>query len=312
EAVAAGVMGSLASAAALLVHEHASFEAAAVWLLLFSASAIVSIQSSIAFRRIRAAEANELQQRVDAQSQLARSERRRAQAEKLAVVGQLATGVAHEIRNPLQLAMLQLDFLKTERMTDATRERVTQVNRALEKIAQIVNDLRGFAGGNDDSELEAVRVEEVLDETLRLADLRLKRVARVEQSLGGVIPRVRAQPRQLSQVLLNLLVNAADALEESHREDALIRVGVDQHDGNVRILVEDNGPGIPPEVMPRLFEPFFTTKGEGKGTGLGLALSREYVERFGGVLSAENREGGGARFIIDLPTEQPPEPAIKN
>jgi C4-dicarboxylate-specific signal transduction histidine kinase len=119
------------------------------------------------------------------------------------------------------------------------------------------------------------------------------------------LPEVFATRRRLAQVLLNLLVNAGDALEEARVQGGEVRVtGVVQGD-KVTLLVEDNGPGFPPEVLPRLFESFFTTKGPEKGTGLGLSLSREMVERFGGRLTAENRPEGGARLRLELPVHKP-------
>jgi C4-dicarboxylate-specific signal transduction histidine kinase len=108
------------------------------------------------------------------------------------------------------------------------------------------------------------------------------------------------------QVLLNLLLNAADAVAEAvppRRADIVVRARAVE--GGVRLEVEDNGPGIRPEVMPKLFEPFFTTKPPDKGTGLGLALCREYVSRAGGTLRAENRAEGGARFILEVPGVRP-------
>ncbi|MFY0582477.1 sensor histidine kinase [Cystobacter fuscus] len=108
--------------------------------------------------------------------------------------------------------------------------------------------------------------------------------------------------------MLNLLVNAGDSLEEARVRDGEVRVTGVAEDKRVALLVEDNGPGFPPEVLPRLFESFFTTKGPDKGTGLGLALSRELVERFGGTLVAENRPEGGARLRLELPAHPPLRP----
>jgi len=112
------------------------------------------------------------------------------------------------------------------------------------------------------------------------------------------------------QVLLNLLVNAADAVElVTPSRPAHIGVGARRVDGGVRVVVEDNGPGFAPEVLSRLFEPFFTTKPPGKGTGLGLALCREFVSRAGGSLQAENRPEGGARFVLRMPAAREPDVA---
>jgi C4-dicarboxylate-specific signal transduction histidine kinase len=137
---------------------------------------------------------------------------------------------------------------------------------------------------------DSCAIHQVLDEALRLASVRLRAVARVEQQFSA---------RHLSQVLVNLLGNAADAL--GGREGGRVRV-VAQLEGSgwVRLSVEDNGPGIAPAVLERLFEPFVSTKGPGRGTGLGLTLSREYVERFGGSLEGHTLEGGGATFILSL------------
>ncbi|MFY0575951.1 sensor histidine kinase [Cystobacter fuscus] len=121
-------------------------------------------------------------------------------------------------------------------------------------------------------------------------------------SFAAELPRVGLGHRHLVQVMLNLLINAVDAVESAQpSRQARIAVGARWLEGVVRLDVEDNGPGISPEVLPRLFDPFFTTKPPGKGTGLGLALCREYVMRSGGSLFAENRAQGGARFVLLLP-----------
>jgi C4-dicarboxylate-specific signal transduction histidine kinase len=135
---------------------------------------------------------------------------------------------------------------------------------------------------------------------MRLASVRLKRLA-VEVEVPPAVPLVRADARRLGQVLLNLLLNAADALEETGVAGPRVALRVQAHAERVHLVLEDNGPGFPPEHLSKLFTPFFTTKAQGKGTGLGLALSREYVEAFGGVLRAENRPEGGARFTVELP-----------
>ena len=114
------------------------------------------------------------------------------------------------------------------------------------------------------------------------------------------VPRVKADPRRLGQVLLNLLLNAADALEEAGVARPRVALRVKARGPRVELVLEDNGPGFAAENLQRLFTPFFTTKAQGKGTGLGLALSRQYVEGFGGSLRAENRPEGGARFTVEL------------
>jgi C4-dicarboxylate-specific signal transduction histidine kinase len=169
------------------------------------------------------------------------------------------------------------------------------------RIQQIVTDLRQFsrdASGADDE----CSVEAALEESRRLASVRLNGLAEVLVDVALELPRVRVGQRRLVQVLLNLLLNAADALETrpSGQPPPRIAVSVFRHEAGVRVVVEDNGPGIPETVLPRLFEPFFTTKPPGKGTGLGLALCREYMARSGGTLTADNRPEGGARFTLTL------------
>lgn len=296
-AVVAACITSVASAAVLLFVARADPSTFSIWMLLYAASVFIAVRASLSYRNYRRVE-------LEQKRRLEESERRRERSERLALIGQLASGVAHEVKNPLSIALLQLDFLSRE---SSAKDRVESVQRALDRVAQILGDLKDFSRALPaDAQLEAVTAEDVIRETLRLADVRLKGLARVETNMGSPLPKVRAQPRQLSQVLLNLLINAADAIEsERQKDDAFIRIAAKAHDGKVRISVEDNGPGIPEHVRERLFEPFFTTKAD-KGTGLGLALSREYVERFGGNIAAEERPGGGARFVIDLVAAEAP------
>ncbi|WNG38913.1 HAMP domain-containing histidine kinase [Archangium violaceum] len=279
---------------------------------------LLAVFGARTYRRMRDAEKSAQQERLVALEQLAESERRRlraererAEVERLVLVGQLASGVAHEVNNPLAFVKSNLGFLEQElRREEGPEDRaelcevIAETRQGVLRIQQIVADLRRFS--REETRDEAGKPEDAMHEAKRLASVRLHSLGEVSLDVTSGLPPVRLGQRQLVQVLVNLLLNAADAVETAvpaRRAHIVMRArGVD---GGLRIEVEDNGSGIPPEVLPRLFEPFFTTKPPGKGTGLGLALCLEYVSRAGGTLHAENRSEGGARFVLRLPVEAP-------
>ncbi len=291
----------------------------------------IAIAGSHTYRRMSDAEKTAQQERLVAQQerlvvleQLAESERRRMKAERervevdrLVLVGQLAAGVAHEVNNPLAFVKSNLSFLERELRGEGgpldvgeLRDVVAETQDGVLRIQQIVMDLRRFSREIDEG--DDGRAEDAIQEARRLASVRLREVGEVALDCPAELPPVRLGQRHMVQVLLNLLLNAADAVEEAlppRRARIVVRARVVE--GGVRLEVEDNGPGIRPEALGKLFEPFFTTKPPGKGTGLGLALCREYVSRAGGTLVAENRAEGGARFIIEVPAGlQPLEEAL--
>ncbi|HYO68137.1 MAG TPA: ATP-binding protein, partial [Archangium sp.] len=211
------------------------------------------------------------------------------------------------VNNPLAFVKSNLGFLDRELRHEGgpldvgeLRDVIAETQDGVLRIQQIVMDLRRFSREIDQG--DAGRAEDAIQESRRLASVRLRGLGDVTLEIGAGLPPVRLGQRHLVQVLLNLLVNAADAVEDAEpARRAAITVRARQVEGGVRVEVEDNGPGIPQEVLARLFEPFFTTKPPGKGTGLGLALCREYVSRVEGSLHAENRPEGGARFVLWLP-----------
>nr|WP_255651507.1 MULTISPECIES: HAMP domain-containing sensor histidine kinase [unclassified Corallococcus] len=283
----------------------------------------VSAHGAETFRKLRAAERSAHLERVEALRQLAESEsrrarveRQRADVERLVVVGQLAAGVAHEVNNPLAYVKSNLHYLQEEWAHGAPDD-LEDVRRVLEetqqgvlRIHQIVTDLRQFSREAPD-EQESCDVAQALAEAQRLASVRLRSLGVVERDVAQGLSPARVTARHLVQVLVNLLLNAADALEAARSsKPAHVTLRARMEDGRVRVEVEDNGPGIPEAALPRLFEPFFTTKPPGKGTGLGLALCRDYVARAGGTLDAENRAEGGARFILRLPVAGAASPPV--
>ncbi|WNG62689.1 two-component sensor histidine kinase [Archangium gephyra] len=237
---------------------------------------------------------------------LAFSEHRRAQSEKLAIVGRLASGVAHEINNPLAYVGSNVNFVHTELLEarELDREELAEVlaetRVGIQHIQQIVSDLRGFAR-MDENEPMACSLADVAADALKLASLRLKHVSFLQVDVPADLPEIFAVRQRLVQVVLNLLINAGDVLESHPVPGSEVRLIGRAEQERVVLLVEDNGPGFSPEVLSRLFEAFFTTKSPDKGTGLGLTLSRELVEQFGGALSASNRPEGGARLRIEFP-----------
>jgi signal transduction histidine kinase len=265
------------------------------------------------YRKLAAAERRAQEDRLKALEQLAESERVRRQAEakrseveRLVLVGQLASGVAHEVNNPLAFVKSNLHYLDRELMGSLSpektelRELLNETRQGVLRIQQIVMDLRRFARPVLESE-EQGHPQEAMEEARRMAAMRLHGRGEVVLEVCPELPSVRLGQRYLVQVLLNLLLNAADSVESvvPPRSPRILMRARRTQEG-VRLEVEDNGTGIPQEVLPRLFEPFFTTKPPGKGTGLGLALCREYVSRAGGTLCAENRPEGGARLILSL------------
>ncbi|PTL79916.1 sensor histidine kinase [Vitiosangium sp. GDMCC 1.1324] len=280
----------------------------------------VAIVGSQTYQRMRGAERSAQQERLEALERLAeserlrmRAERERTEVERLVMVGQLAAGVAHEVNNPLAFVKSNLCFIEDELKRESTTQDraelydvLAETQQGVLRIQQIVSDLRRFSREGDESG-EQGRPEDAMHEAKRLASVRLRGLGEASLDIAPGLPAVRLGQRHLVQVLLNLLLNAVDAVETAvPARRALIWVRAQTVDGKVQLEVEDNGPGIPPDVLPKLFEPFFTTKPPGKGTGLGLALCREYVSRAGGTLHAENRPEGGARFVLVLPAVPKP------
>jgi signal transduction histidine kinase len=277
-------------------------------LLLLLGAGAVGMQMSVFYRRLRRAQERAEGDQRAVQEALEESNARALQAERLAQVGRLAAGVAHEVKNPLAYVQANLRFLLEEWRQPASGTNDTEYTEALqetmqgvERIHQIVKDLTALSRAEETVEgVGRCELVPVVDASVRLASVRLKSLVRLAVEVPPEAV-ARAEPRRLGQVLLNLLLNAADAIEDARVQDGRVAVRAEVVGERVRVMVEDNGPGIAAENLPRLFTTFFTTKEPGKGTGLGLALSRQYVESFGGTLRAENRPEGGARFIVELP-----------
>ncbi|HKE02283.1 MAG TPA: ATP-binding protein, partial [Planctomycetota bacterium] len=225
-------------------------------------------------------------------------ERRLAEAERLAAVGRLTAGVAHEINNPLAgignyLALLERQGGDPERR----REYLDLVRHGFERIRAIVRDLLNVASPPAPRR-EPVELPAVLEKVERVTrhDRGFRDIAWSHRYAPG-LPAVSADPFALEQVFLNLALNARDAMPNGGA--IAVDARPDPSDPRrVSIVFEDTGPGFPPDVLPRIFEPFFTTRAA--GTGLGLSVTASIVRAHGGTIRAENREAGGARFLLAL------------
>lgn len=270
--------------------------------------------------------------------QLELTQRQLLHSEKMAAIGQLAAGVAHEINNPIgfvysnitSLAGYVNDLLRLIRTYEAAGIETPEIARlrrdidmeflaedilsliaesqdGIDRVKRIVQSLKDFSRSDDGEEFRLADIHRCIDSTINVVNNEIKYKAEIVKDYGD-LPEVECLPSQINQVIMNLLVNAAQAIEE--RGEIHIRTRVE--DDGVRIDVRDTGCGIPPDVAHRIFDPFFTTKPVGKGTGLGLSLSYRIVSNHQGWITAEPAQPHGTVFSIWLPlrhvaTSQPAE-----
>ncbi len=287
---------------------------------------VVTIHETTEFLRIN----TDLQ---NASAELHQAQAQAFQQEKMASVGQLAAGVAHEINNPMGFISSNLNTMGKYMqklctfetaiielvMNRGDREAVAQLNdlrakmkidfvlndlhtllaesrEGAERVCCIVQDLKSFS--HDDEILcKPFCINDCLDSTLNMLRNEIKYVADVELDYDPELPVLNCYPQKLNQVFMNLLINAAHAIE-GH---GTIRVRTFQEGGEIVACISDTGKGIAPENLTRIFEPFFTTKEVGKGTGLGLSISYDIIKKHGGALTVESKVGTGTTFTVRLP-----------
>jgi PAS domain S-box-containing protein len=270
------------------------------------------------------------------ENELRRMQTRLLQTEKMASIGQLAAGVAHEINNPLGYVYSNLHTLRDYvtgllRLVGAYEEVERQVptvdgawdslhvvksgidlenvrsdvvdllaesQEGIQRVKKIVQDLKEFSHADSDDKWALVDLHKGLDSTLNIARNEFKYKATIEKQYGA-LPPVHCVLSQINQVFMNILINAGQAITENGK----IRIATGVEGDEVWVDISDNGIGIPEESIGRIFDPFFTTKQVGIGTGLGLSLSYSIVEKHGGRIEVDSQPGGGARFRVWLPIQ---------
>lgn len=277
---------------------------------------------------------NELEK---AYSELKEAQLQIFQQEKMASIGQLAAGVAHEINNPMgfissnlttlnkyidrlsefiaagdQALVESTDIVATEKLNEVrkrlkidyvmedSRQLIAESQDGAGRVRRIVQDLKSFSRV-DQAECALINLNETLETTINIAWNEIKYVATLNREFGD-IPHIKCFPQQLNQVFLNLMVNAAHALGDNQ---GIITVRTWREEEIVFVSVSDTGCGIPEEIRKRIFEPFFTTKEVGKGTGLGLSISYDIIHKHGGEITVESEVGIGTTFTVCLPIEGP-------
>ncbi len=274
----------------------------------------------------------ELKRHRDRLEQLAEQRAKQlVHADRLATLGVLSASLVHEINNPLAIiscygSMLagqvgkSLESIRGAATLDAEQtqslslqlqqadEALRHINESVERVVGITRSMREFAyRGSDERRL--CQIGQCIGKAMDLARHKVKHTIQLVQQVDPKLPMIYAHPQQLEQVLVNLISNAVDAIGPQNKGTITLRAKTCAH--GVQVECEDNGPGIPPEALGRIWEPFFTTKKLDEGTGLGLSISRGIVEEHKGTIQAENRPGGGARFVVTLPLGDPPASATK-
>lgn len=233
----------------------------------------------------------------------------------MAMMGQHVAGVAHEMRNLLAIIQLQARMLYQKQPdTPQFQESLAIVQDQAKRMAHLVDNLLAF-GDLRKPQMEHADVNALLRYVVSLqADQSYGEPFQVTTNLDANLPQIQADPFQLEQVFVNLINNAREAMTEEQGPRELVISTATAHSRNsdspkILIRFADNGPGIPPEVMPYVFDPFFTTKKPGKGVGLGLSLCERIIQAHNGRIWAENTSGGGAVFVLELPVLESVQPA---
>jgi histidine kinase len=241
------------------------------------------------------------------------AEQQLIQASKMSTLGEMATGVAHELNQPLSVIKTSSSFIiKKVRKNETIKDEILktlaeEIDSHVDRASKIINHMREF-GRKSDIKKETVLVNEPLEKALEIFSQQLKlREINVVKELEKDLPPILADPNRLEQVFINLLINARDAIEE--KTDKANQEGKPKEiflktafkKGMVTIEVKDTGVGIPKSILDKIFEPFFTTKKVVQGTGLGLSISYGIIQDYGGHIRAESREGVGSNFIIHFP-----------
>lgn len=228
------------------------------------------------------------------------------QAEKMSALGQTVSGVAHELNNPLATILSWAERLSDRALDETAKRGVEVILGEAERAARIVRNLLTFARKRP-STRAMIDLNQVVRETLSLRSYE-QRVNNVEMhtALASGLPLVFADAHQMQQLLLNLVINAEQAMLVAHgRGSIVLRTWHDVEQNAVLLEVSDDGPGVPPEIRSRIFDPFFTTKDVGKGTGLGLTVAYAIAQEHGGRIRLESPKGKGASFAVELPVSAP-------
>jgi len=244
--------------------------------------------------------------------QLKRAQAQIVRSEKLASIGQLVAGIAHEINNPVNAIVNTVGPLEEavgsiHNDPDAAKEVVEMVKvvqRGAQRTKAIVSALHNYSRTDDESVVD-FDIDRSIDDSLELLRYLLKQNVTVVKKYNNP-GRVRGHAGQINQVFMNLLTNAAQAL--SGRDNATITIETRGDQNTVEVKISDNGPGIPPEILPRIWDPFFTTKDVGEGSGLGLSIVHELVDSHGGKIDCETKVGDGTTFTVKLPRQIAIEP----
>lgn len=298
-------------------------------------AAVLSVSADFTYRvtadarRLQALSSELSQQVEDRTRELIETRDNLVRAERLAALGRLSASVGHEINNPLSYVIGNLEYVSKElslgRMNEGVQEALRDAASGADRIRRIVHELRAFVRGSDRDRRELVDLSEVLEASVKLVWSELRHRARLEREIGS-LPKLHADPIRLTQVFVNVLMNAVQAIPEERagRPDSVITLRTRQLSAEqLAVEIEDTGIGIADADRPRLFEPFFSTKPQDKGTGLGLFVSLGIVSALGGRIDVESTQGRGTlvRVVLPIPdTVLPnvervsslPPPSVKN
>ncbi len=229
------------------------------------------------------------------------------QSAKLAALGELVSGITHEVNNPLAVITGYSEMMMEEpSLTPDTRKIFQIIYKESERAKRVIKNLLSFARQHSPDK-QKVSINEILDQTLELLEYDLrKNNIQVQRNYDKNLPYILADPNQLQQVFLNLIINAQHAISNTERQGEIhietkVTKGTDKKPHSVNIFIRDNGCGIPKNILDKIFDPFFTTKPEDKGTGLGLSVSHGIIKEHGGNIYVESTEGKGTIFKIELP-----------